>query len=126
MPATGLLNEAMQDLKATLTAVSGLRVISDPTKIVPNCVFLDAPSFETIAGGGNIVRVTIPVKVIGTGTAAQGVLENILSIVATVLGSSVVIMAGQPSSLEIGGATYPAYDLQMAMQAQTAGDTPLQ
>ena len=120
MPATGLLNEAMQDLKATLTAVSGLRVVSDPTKIVPNCVFLDAPSFETIAGGGNIVRVTIPVKVIGTGTAAQGVLENILSIVATVLGSSVVIMAGQPSSLEIGGATYPAYDLQMAMPAQTA------
>ena len=92
MPATGLLNEAMQDLKATLTAVTGLRVVSDPTKIVPNCVFLDAPSFETIAGGGNIVRVTIPVKVIGSGTAAQNVLENILSIVATVLGSSVVIM----------------------------------
>ena len=120
MPATGLLNEAMQDLKATLTAVTGLRVVSDPTKIVPNCVFLDAPSFETIAGGGNIVRVTIPVKVIGSGTAAQNVLENILSIVATVRGSSDVIMAGQPSSLEMGGATYPAYDLQMAMQAQTA------
>jgi hypothetical protein len=43
MPATGLLNEAMDDLKATLTAVTGLRVVSDPTKIVPNCVFLDAP-----------------------------------------------------------------------------------
>jgi hypothetical protein len=88
MPATGLLNEAMQDLKATLTAVTGIRCVSDPTKIVPNCVFLDAPSFETIAGGGNIVRVTIPVRVIGSGTAAQNVLENILSIVATVLGSS--------------------------------------
>ena len=36
MPATGLLNEAMQDLKTTLTAVTGLRVVSDPTKIVPN------------------------------------------------------------------------------------------
>jgi hypothetical protein len=70
MPATGLLNEAMADLKATLTAVTGLRVVSDPTKIVPNCVFLDAPSFETIAGGGNIIRVTIPVRVIGSGPAA--------------------------------------------------------
>jgi hypothetical protein len=110
----------MADLKATLSTVAGLRVISDPTKIVPNCVFLDAPSFETIAGGGNIIRMTIPVRVIGTGAAAQGVLENILSIVANVLSSSVVIMSGQPSSLEIGGATYPAYDLQMAMQAQTA------
>ena len=45
-------------------------------------------------------------------------IENILSIVATVLGSSVVIMAGQPSSLEMGGATYPAYDLQMAMHCE--------
>ena len=120
MPATGLLNCAMADLKATLSTVAVLRVISDPTKIVPNCVFLDAPSFETIAGSGNIIRMTIPVRVIGSGAAAQGVLENILSIVATVLSSSVVIMSGQPSSLEIGGATYPAYDLQMAMQAQTA------
>ena len=120
MPATGLLNCAMADLKATLSTVAGLRVISDPTKIVPNCVFLDAPSFETIAGGGDIIRMTIPVRVIGSGAAAQGVLENILSIVANVLSSSVVIMSGQPSSLEIGGATYPAYDLQMAMQAQTA------
>lgn len=118
MPATGLLNEAMDDLKATLTAVTGLRVITDPTKIVPNCVYLDAPSFETIAGGGNIIRMTIPVRVIGSGPAGLPVLQNILSIVATVLGSSVVIMAGQPSMLEIGGAMYPAYDLQMAMQAQ--------
>lgn len=118
MPATGLLNEAMDDLKATLTAVTSLRVITDPTKIVPNCVYLDAPSFETIAGGGNIIRMTIPVRVIGSGPAGLPVLQNILSIVATVLGSSVVIMAGQPSMLEIGGAMYPAYDLQMAMQAQ--------
>ena len=118
MPATGLLNEAMDDLKATLTAVTGLRIITDPTKIVPNCVYLDAPSFETIAGGGNIIRMTIPVRVIGSGPAGLPVLQNILSIVATVLGSSVVIMAGQPSMLEIGGAMYPAYDLQMAMQAQ--------
>jgi hypothetical protein len=58
MPATGLLNEAMQDLKATLTAVTGIRCVSDPTKIVPNCVFLDAPSFETIAGGSNAVMPT--------------------------------------------------------------------
>ena len=120
MPATGLLNEAMQDLKATLTAVTGLRVINDPTKIVPNCVYLDAPSFETIAGGGNIIRVTVPVRVIGSGPAGLPVLQNILSIVATVLGSTVVIMAGQPSMLDIGGQMFPAYDLQMAMQAQTS------
>lgn len=120
MPATGVLNEAMGDLRTTLTAVSGLRVVSDPTKIVPNCVFLDAPSFETIAGGGNIIKMTVPIRVIGSGTAGLPVLQNILSIVATVLGSSIVVMQGQPSMLEIGGAMYPAYDLQIAMQAQTS------
>jgi hypothetical protein len=59
-PYTDLLNEAIDDLTATLTAVTGLRVINDPTKLVPNAVFLQAPSFTTIAGNGNIVRVDFP------------------------------------------------------------------
>jgi hypothetical protein len=38
-PYTDLLNEGIDDITATLTAVTGLRVVNDPTKIVPNCVF---------------------------------------------------------------------------------------
>ena len=73
MAYTDLFNEAIDDVTATLTAVSGLRVVNDPTKLVPNCVYLDAPNFTTFAG-----------------------------------------------SLEIGGALYPCYDLDCAIQAQTA------
>jgi hypothetical protein len=47
MAYTDLFNEAIDDLTASLTAVSGLRVVNDATKIVPNCVFIDAPSFTT-------------------------------------------------------------------------------
>ncbi len=121
MPAyTDLFNDAIADVTATLTAVSGLRVVNDPTKIVPNCVFLDAPSFETIGGNGNIVRMSFDVKIIGTGPAGLPVLQKLLSIAATVLDSDIIVMSGQPGAIEIGGATYPAYNLQMSLQAQTA------
>ena len=36
MAYTDLFNEAIDDVTATLTAVSGLRVVNDPTKLVPN------------------------------------------------------------------------------------------
>jgi hypothetical protein len=120
MAYTDLFNEAIDDLTATLDAVVGLRVVNDPTKLGPNCVYLDAPSFTTFAGNGNIVRMEFPVKVVGGGPAGLPVLRQILGIVATVLGSSIIVMAGRPSSLEIGGALYPCYDLDCAIQAQTA------
>ena len=120
MAYTDLFNEAIADVSATLTAVSGLRVVTDATKIVPNCVFLDAPSFTTIAGNGNIVRVDFPIKVVGSGPAGLPVLREILQISATVLGSSVIVMSGRPGTLDIGGQEYPCYDLAVGMQAQTA------
>ena len=119
-PYTDLLNEALDDLTATLTAVSGLRVVNDPTKIVPNCVFILAPSFTTVAGNGNIVRVDFPIKVIGSGPAGLPVLREILQITATVLGSTLIVMSGKPGTLEVGGQEYPCYDLAVGMQAQTA------
>ena len=118
-PYTDLLNEALDDLTATLTAIQSLRVVNDPTKIVPNCVFILAPSFTTVAGNGNIVRVDFPIKVIGSGPAGLPVLREILQITATVLGSTVIVMSGRPGTLEVGGQEYPCYDLAVGMQAQT-------
>jgi hypothetical protein len=62
MAYTDALNGAIDDLTASLTAVTGLRVVNDPTKLVPNCVYIDAPSFTTIAGNGNIIRMDFPNK----------------------------------------------------------------
>ena len=70
MPAlTDLFTEAIDDVTATLTAVVGLRVVNDATKIVPNCVFIDAPSWQTQAGNGKVIEMTFPIKVIGSGPA---------------------------------------------------------
>jgi hypothetical protein len=116
----GLLVNGIDSITATLTAVSGLRVVNDATKITPNCVFLDAPSFTTFAGNGNVVRMDFPIKIIGSGPAGLPVLKSILAIVESVLASSIIVMAGRPASIEMGGAIYPCYDLDCAIQAQTA------
>jgi hypothetical protein len=61
------------------------------------------------------------IRVIGSGPAGSaGTTFKYLDIVASVLGSPIIVMAGRPSSLEIGGALYPCYDLDCAIQAQTA------
>ena len=69
MAYTDLFNEAIDDVAATLTAVTGLRVVTDATKVVPNCVFIDAPSWETQAGNGKVIEMSFPIKVIGSGPA---------------------------------------------------------
>ena len=71
MAYTDALNGAIDSLTTTLTAVTGLRVVNDPTKLVPNCVYIDAPSFTTIAGNGNIIRMDFPITVIGSGPAVH-------------------------------------------------------
>lgn len=117
MSYTDILNEALDDLTATLTAVTGLRVVNDPTKIVPNAVFLEAPSFTATTNAGNVLRVEFPIKVIGSGPAGLPVLRAIMEIVSTVIGSTIVVTGGRPSSLEIGGQIYPCYDLDCALAA---------
>jgi hypothetical protein len=119
-PYTDLFNETLDDLATTLTAITSLRVVTDPTKLVPNCVFIQAPSFTTIAGNGNIVRMDYPIKIVGSGPAGLPVLREILQISATVLGSDIIVMSGRPGTLDIGGQEYPCYDLAVGVQAQTA------
>ena len=118
MAYTDLFNEAIDDVAATLTAVVGLRVVTDATKIVPNCVFIDAPSWQTQAGNGKVIEMTFPIKVIGSGPAGLPVLRQILSICAKVQTSAIIVMSGDPGSVEIGGATYPAYNMTMSLKAQ--------
>jgi len=120
MAYTDLLNEGLDDLAALLGAVSGLRVVTDATKLVPNCVFIDAPSFTIFAGNGNIIKMMFPVKVIGSGPAGLPVLRQLLSITAKVLGSGAIVMSANPTAYSIGGADYPCYDLVISIQAQTA------
>jgi hypothetical protein len=119
MAYTDLLNEGLDDLSAFLAAVSGLRVVNDATKLVPNCVFLDAPSFDLFAGNGNVLKMNFPVKIIGSGPAGLPVLRQLLSITAAVINSSAIVLSGSPTAYSIGGADYPCYDLVISIAVKT-------
>ena len=120
MPAayTDLFNEALDDLTATLTAVSGLQVVNDPRNLVPPCVFIDAPSFD--AFNYNIVKLMFPVKIITLGPANLDAQRSLLNIMSKVLAANIAVTDGRPNTTIIGGVEYPSYEVTANVQAQTA------
>ena len=115
---TDLFNEALDDLTATLTAVSGLQVVNDPRNLVPPCVFIDAPSFD--AWNYNIVKLMFPVKIITLGPANLDAQRSLLNIMSKVLAANIAVADGRPTSTLIGGVEYPSYEVTANVQAQTA------
>jgi hypothetical protein len=115
---TDLFNEALDDLTTTLTAVTGLQVVNDPRNLVPPCAFIDAPSFE--AFNYNIVKMTFPVRCITLGPNNLDAQRSLMNLASLVLGANVGVTNGRPTIAMVGGVDYPAYDLTITMQAQTA------
>jgi hypothetical protein len=115
---TDLFNTALTKLATDLKTVSGLRVVTDPRNLVPNCVLIQAPSFT--AWNNNIVDLSFPVTIVGTGPGNEDALRTILNLVSLVLGKNVAVTDGRPVTLDMGGTVAPAYELTVKMQAQTA------
>ena len=112
-----LFNEAIDDLTSTLQTITGLQVVNDPRNIVPPCILIDAPSFD--AWNYNIVKLTFPIKVMTLGPANLDAQRSLLNMCAQLLTKNVAVTGGRPTVLDIGGSILPAYDLTVAMQAQT-------
>jgi hypothetical protein len=117
---TDLFNEALDDLAATLTSITGLQVVTDPRNLVPPCAFIDAPTFSVYGGGGNIVQMTYTVRIITLGPGNLDAQRNLMHLASLVLGKNVAVTSGRPTIAIIGGAEMPAYDLTIEMQAQTS------
>lgn len=115
MAGTGLINQALDDLKTTLATLTGIPAVRDPRNITPGCVLIGAPSFTAYTY--NVVELDVPCTVIGSGPGNQDALDQLLSIVASVLGKNVAVTDGRPSNVEIGGVVAPAYQLTVKMQA---------
>jgi hypothetical protein len=115
---TDLFNEALDDLAATLTSITGLQVVTDPRNLVPPCAFIDAPSF--VAFNRNIVKLTFPVRLITLGPGNLDAQRSLMNMAALVLAKNVAVTAGRPTIAVIGGSELAAYDLTIEMQAQTS------
>ena len=115
---TDLFNEALDDLAATLTTVTGLQVVTDPRNLVPPCAFIDAPSFVVYGGGGNIVQITYTVRLITLGPGNLDAQRSLMSLAALVMTAEVAITDGRPTVAVIGGTELPAYDLTATVAAE--------
>ena len=117
MAGTGLINEALDDLKTTLSTLTGIPVVRDVRNITPGCVLIGAPTGR--AFNYNIVDLEVPVVVISSGPGNQDALDQLLSIVALVMAKNVAVIDGRPTQVTIGGVDAPAYEMTVKMQAQT-------
>lgn len=114
---TDLFNTAINNLSTFLKTVTGLRVITDPRNLQPNCVLIQAPSFT--AWTNDAVRLTFPVTIVGVGPGNEDALRTILNTVSLVLGKNVAVTDGRPVSMDIGSTIAPAYELTVEMLAQS-------
>ena len=114
---TDLFNEALDDLAATLTTVTGLQVVTDPRNLVPPCVLLGAPSFTAFTF--NAVRMTYPLQIVTLGPSNLDAMRSLLNLSALILSKNVAVTDGRPTTLEIGGVMLPAYELTVEMRAST-------
>lgn len=114
---TDMLNEGLDDLAARLATITGLPVITDPRNIIPNSVLVQAPSFT--AFNYNILDVSWPLTVIGSGPGNLDSLRILLNLVSKIVTKDMAITDGRPVAVEIGGTIAPGYELTAKWQVQT-------
>ena len=117
MAYTDALNGAIDSLTTTLTAVTGLRVVNDPTKLVPNCVYIDAPSFTGFSRA--VFTLSYPVRLLTLGPGNLDAQRSLMNLAAKVVSARIGVTDGRPSVAIIGGSELPAYDLNINVQAQS-------
>ena len=115
---TDIFNSALDDLNASVTAITGLQCVNDPRNANPPCAFIDAPSFT--GWNYNIVKMAFPVRLITLGPGNLAAQRSLLNMMSKLLAANLGITDGRPTIAIIGGAEYPAYDVTVNMQAQTA------
>lgn len=113
---TDLFNTTLNNLASKLGQTTGLTVVTDPRNLQPPCIFIGAPTFE--AWNGNIAKMTFPVQLISLGPGNADAERNLLNMAAAVLTANIGNVSGRPTVLDLGGQAFPAYDLDIPVQAQ--------
>jgi hypothetical protein len=114
---TDLFNEAIDDLTTKLQSISGLQVVNDPRNIVPPCVLINMPSFD--AFNYNIAKLEFVLQVITLGPGNLDAGRSLLNMCAQLMAANVAVTSGRPTNVDIGSTVLPAYEIVVAMQAQT-------
>lgn len=117
---TDLLNTALDNLAATLQTMSPpIPIVTDPRNIQSACAFINAPTFTTPLLKNKRIQLTFPIQLIVPSPFNLDAQRKLLNMTAQLLGANVAITEGRPSSIEIGGALYPCYELIVNMEASS-------
>jgi hypothetical protein len=117
---TDLLNTALDNLAVTLQTMSPpIPIVTDPRNIQSACAFINAPTFTTPLLKNKRIQLTFPIQLIVPSPFNLDAQRKLLNMAAQLLGANVAITEGRPSSIEIGGALYPCYELIVNMEASS-------
>ena len=114
---TDLFNTALDNLAATLGAITGLQVITDPRSMSPPCVFIDAPSFTGFSRA--VFTLSYPVRLLTLGPGNLDAQRSLMNLAAKVVSAQIGVTDGRPTIAIIGGSELAAYDLNINVQAQS-------
>ena len=111
MPDT-LFKEGYDQLVTKLGTITGLTVFNDPRNINVPCAIVEAPSIEMAS---NVVAdMEFRVVIVGMGTGDNRTLDQLLDLADLVREAQIGLTAARPTTVDYGGATYPAYELTIA------------
>jgi hypothetical protein len=65
-------------------------------------------------------KLVFPVQVLVPGPFNLDAQRTLLNLAAKIMGANLAVMEGRPTSLDVGGALYPAYELQIYMEAKSS------
>lgn len=108
MPATGILQDAINATKTALTGL-GLKVIDDPRTARPYCVMVELPTLDAFTS--NVGDITITIKVLGIPPANKTAAEYLLTTVDQIMNSNIAVTEARPSTADYGGGQFPTYDI---------------
>ena len=104
-----LFKTGYDQLVTRLGQITGLRVFDDPRNINVPCCIVEAPS---IMMATNVVAdMEFRVIIVGMGTGDNRTLDQLLDLADLVREAKIGLTAARATTVDYGGATYPAYEL---------------
>jgi hypothetical protein len=108
MPATGILAQAVNTVKTSLTAL-GLVPITDPRNVRPLSVMIQLPSSDNFNYNVGDITLTLNICAPPPGNSDSG--DYLLTVCDQIMNSSIAVTDMRPGMLSIGGQDLPTYDL---------------
>ena len=104
-----LFKEGYDQLVTKLQTLTGLTVFNDPRNINVPCAIVEAPSISVVT---NVVAdMEFRVVIVGMGTGDNRTLDQLLDLADLIRAAQIGLTSARPTTVDYGGATYPAYEL---------------